>query len=186
MSKSIIEGMISDFQQMYPRPGLSTLSLYWYDIKNDWPRSWPSGNLSGVYVFLDSDENLLYIGKASSGRRLSTRLRGYFKNNQGVCSIKGKAKETCYVGLIPLPLGHGFEAPAIEEYLITFCSENSDKYPKLRNKVIVAKQARRKFNKQIKTWVNEQLAAFEKDPNSVPENVRSIIVNWKKQSGNKK
>ncbi len=149
-------------------------------------KAWPSGNLPGVYIFLDAEENLLYIGKASSGRRLKTRLRSYFKNNQGICVTRGKAKDTCYVGLLPLPMNRCFEATAIEEYLITYCSENSENYPKLRNKIIVAKQARRKYNKQIKAWVSEQLNAFEKDPMSVPPDVRNILINWKKQTSIRK
>jgi hypothetical protein len=187
MSKLGFEEILAEFQKVYPRPGISNLIVYWYDIENDWPKSWPSGSSQGVYIFLDSEENFLYIGKASSGRNLKTRLRGYFKNNQGTCLIKEKAKEkakdTRYVGLLPLPVEHGFEVPAIEEYLITFCSENSDKYPKLRNKIITAKIGRRRFKKEFSVWVKEQLDAYKKDPNSVSEEMRNTILKWEKKRG---
>jgi hypothetical protein len=182
MSKYEFEEIISEFQKIYPRPGLKDFKLNWYDIESEWPKSWPSGEMPGVYMFFDSTEEILYIGKASSGRRLRTRLRAYFKNKQGICQIKGKAKDTRYVGLLAIPFEHGFEAPAIEEYLITYCSKKSEKYPKLRNKIIVAKQAKRQFNKQIQEWANEQLKTYEKDPDSVPENIRNMIINWKKQN----
>jgi hypothetical protein len=172
MAKSEIEAIITEFQKTYPRPGLNSLVVTWYDVDKEWPKSWPSGKLPGVYIFLDSNEDLLYIGKASSGRSLKTRLRAYFKNNDGVCLRKGKAKDTCYVGFLPLPLEHGFEAPAIEEYMITFCSEHQE-YPKLINKVIVSKRKRKIQKQVINSWI--------KNPSSAPEEIKSVILKYKSE-----
>jgi len=158
MSKLTFEKIVDDFHKTYPRPLLNGLVVIWYDISKEWPNSWPSGNLPGVYAFLDTNENPLYIGKASSGRNLKIRLSGYFKNRQGQCIKSKKAEDTRYVGLLPLPVTHGFEAPAIEEYLITFCSERPNKYPKLRNKIIVAKSIR-KANKKPSGVARRQLIA---------------------------
>jgi hypothetical protein len=182
MSRLDIEQKLNDFQSLYPRPGIEKLNVEWYDLQTDWPKPWPSGSLPGVYIFLDPDENLLYIGKASSGRRIKTRLRAYYRDNQGSCLIKGKAKGSRYVGLLTLPSNRGFEAPAIEEYLITYCGENSENYPKLRNKIIVAKQARRKSKKQIEEFFKEQLKIYKENPMNVTLEIRNILINLEKQS----
>jgi hypothetical protein len=120
MSRDQLNRAIADFHSNFPRPGIGALLFHWCDLDTYKSSGWPHGGNPGVYVFLDSEENLLYIGKASSDRTLNTRLRGYFDADKGVKDTRSgnKAKGTRYVGLLALPPDHGFEAPAIEEWLI--------------------------------------------------------------------
>jgi hypothetical protein len=88
MSKEQINKTVANLQNELPRPGIDALTVDWYDLEANRSHSWPNGSKPGVYVFLDSDENLLYIGKASSGRDLNTRLKGYFDRNKAVKESK--------------------------------------------------------------------------------------------------
>jgi hypothetical protein len=169
MSKRDIEEFVSKFQDELPRPGISELKIDWYDLDEDWPKPWPNGDKPGIYIFVDQEEQLQYIGKASSGRTLKMRLRAYFKKDKdGKCVRKEKKKTktlgTRYVGLLGLPPEHGFEAPAIEEYLITYLSPP-------RNKTIVQKVTRKSQNKIFKEW--------EKHPEGAPDWAQKILLGRK-------
>ncbi|MBA7637195.1 hypothetical protein ES703_44831 [subsurface metagenome] len=149
ISKNEIEEAVAEFQGKFPRPDINVLKIDWHDLEKEWQSPWRNGNKPGAYIFLDSDECRLFIGKASSGRNLKTRLTGHFYANKNDKNSKQgkKALGTRYVGLLGLPPEHGFEAPAIEEYLITLLGPP-------RNEVIVGKARRkqkiRKFEKYEK------------------------------------
>lgn len=84
------------------------------DISTQARASWPSNEKPGVYVFLDSDRFISYIGKASHniGSRLSARFDVKWNS-------KTRESSDCkYITTIPLPINVGFEASAIEEYLL--------------------------------------------------------------------
>lgn len=87
-----------------------------------WPEDWPNWGSPGVYVILDSELRISYIGKASMNSWLAARLSTYFKFGPNKCCelkypdawiLKPK-----YVVVIPMDESHKFEAPALEEYLI--------------------------------------------------------------------
>ena len=79
--------------------------------------SWPSNKYAGVYVFLDEFGDILYIGKASFGNCIGGRLNQRFDSNW---SPKSPDSQGCkYITTIPVPDTHRFEAPAIEEYLLS-------------------------------------------------------------------
>lgn len=79
--------------------------------------SWPSNESAGVYVFLDADHRVLYIGKASFGNCIGGRLNQRFDKNW---NSKSRDSLGCkYITTIPVPEGHRFEAPSIEEYLLS-------------------------------------------------------------------
>jgi len=147
LSKKELELTVGKFQKVLPRPGIDKLTIVWHDIKRNQSHSWTNGDRPGVYIFLDSNENLLYIGKASSGRDLKARLRGYFYRNGVHKNKKHGADKTQYVGLLALPEDHGFEAPAIEEWLIEHLQPNENKI-KMRSKI--NKKAKRAAVKELK------------------------------------
>jgi len=110
-----LKRVLDEFNNKHQRPHGKLALTSLFDISTQ-PRtaSWPSNGKPGVYVFLDSDKFITYIGKASDniGSRLSARF---------YVSWESKAKESSdckYITTIPLPEDVWFEAPAIEEYLL--------------------------------------------------------------------
>jgi hypothetical protein len=66
---------------------------------------------------VDEAGALTYVGKASCNNDFGYRLAGYFEYGP---DRRAQAKHlhyvaTRYIYVISLPVGHGFEAPAIEE-----------------------------------------------------------------------
>lgn len=90
------------------------------EISNEWiidkdnPLSFPNSEFPGVYFFTDFNEEVIYIGKASSG--LGSRLGAYI----GKENIKKDQKidEAKSIFTIKIEKDLFFLAPAIEEFLI--------------------------------------------------------------------
>ena len=111
------------FNDNYPRPGIGPISIEGeYDLVTDWPKDYPNIRSAGVYIFLDKESNLLYIGKTSCNNTFGYRLTAYFNYGprpERKCKIKNDYySDVRKILLIPLPKDHIFEAGAIEEYLI--------------------------------------------------------------------
>jgi len=90
-------------------------------VTGRWPDDdWPNGDKAGVYIFLDSKLNVLYIGKASL---LKDRFAAYFRyDDLNRCRIPdehGWEVKPEFVATIGIPVKTAFESSAIEEYLIT-------------------------------------------------------------------
>ena len=87
-----------------------------------WPESYPFADRKGVYVILDVNLNALYIGKTSMNNWLGNRLSYYFGYDTATngCRIwhSDWSSQPRYVFTVGLPQNPGFEAPAIEEYLL--------------------------------------------------------------------
>jgi hypothetical protein len=86
-------------------------------IPDDWDKniSFPNAELPGVYLFLNSTGNIIYIGKASKG--LGQRIgNGYI--GQGGVIKDPKISEASQLYTIALPMRLFFMAPALEEFLI--------------------------------------------------------------------
>ena len=88
-----------------------------------WPDDWPFVDSPGVYFVFDADMQVLYIGKASLNSWFGNRLSTYFRYGdhkecvvQNSDSWKGVPR---FVAVIPIEAEYKFEAPALEEYLIT-------------------------------------------------------------------
>jgi len=88
-----------------------------------WPDTYPHVEKPGVYIIFDSEQCVLYIGKASWSSSFGARLSTYFgfgKSNECVLrkphSWKGNHR---FLVVIPMSEKLKFEAPALEEYLIT-------------------------------------------------------------------
>ena len=96
-----------------------------YDLDKDWTNSYPNASLPGIYVFFDEIGDLLYIGKVSRKNVLGKRLSAYFGHDDKGGWKLHKPHEWeqygCpkYICTIPLPVDRSFEAPSIEEYLIS-------------------------------------------------------------------
>jgi hypothetical protein len=87
-----------------------------------WPEKWPHNDRAGVYVFLDENLEVLYIGKASMHNTLGARLGMYVQYDADKkCELrhsslwKGAPR---YVFVIAVPEDSRFEAASLEEYLI--------------------------------------------------------------------
>ena len=106
--------VLNEFNTKHPRPHGKLKLTDLLDISTQSRASWPSNEEPGVYVFLDSDKFVSYIGKASHniGSRLSARFDVKWN------SKTSESSDCKYITAIPLPINVGFEAPAIEEYLL--------------------------------------------------------------------
>jgi hypothetical protein len=121
-----LKAVLDEFNKNYPRPNMPELEISEvYDLDTDWTNSYPNASLPGIYVIFDEEGCLLYIGKASRKNVIGRRLSAYFgHDDKGGWKLHkpdewksyGKLK---YIITIPLPVDRAFEAPAIEEYLIT-------------------------------------------------------------------
>ena len=104
----------------YPRPGLKLEGSEPFDTKNPWDySSWPNNGLPGVYIFANEDNKVQYVGKASA--TISARLSAYWcKGENGETKSKDwKSEGIRYVYTIGVPNERAFEAPSIEEFLIS-------------------------------------------------------------------
>ena len=106
----------------FPRPRLTpTISLP-FDTNNPWDSApWPNNGLPGVYIFADEKNVFVYIGKASNSNTMSGRLGEYWRRgkNGETESKNWKSKGVRNVYTNGLPQDRPFEAPSIEEYLIS-------------------------------------------------------------------
>jgi len=122
-SISDLEFFIKEFNDKHPRPHGAIEMTPLLDISIMKDAQWPSNELPGVYIFLDSDKNITYIGKASSN--IGSRLAAKFDVKW---NPKTKDSIGChYITTIPLPCDAYFEAPAIEEYLLNNIKTRSNK-----------------------------------------------------------
>ena len=112
-----VEVGLCTFDREFPR-GLS-LNLSDMVEVTDESASWPHADSPGVYVMLDQDLNLLYIGKASCGANIGSRLGKYFDKTGRTRLGMEKFANVKFVSALHLPSDRAFEAPAIEEYLIS-------------------------------------------------------------------
>jgi len=89
-----------------------------------WPSRYPYADRAGVYLICDKDERVLYVGKASLTSTLGARLGHYFRYApDGVSCCLNKEHEWSkvprYLVTVAVPCDMAFEAPALEEFLIT-------------------------------------------------------------------
>lgn len=105
-----------------PRPNMEPLSVSEaYDLESDWPsKSWYGATKPGVYIFVDSKGEVLYIGKASCGRNIGNRLSAYWRHSpeRKAAPKDDIAKGVRYVLTVTVDREFAFEVPAIEEWLI--------------------------------------------------------------------
>ena len=82
-----------------------------------WPAIWPGCGDPGVYLILDAEMNLLYVGKASMSHNLAGRLSKYFqyaKDDSRRCHVLHVWSATpTFVLTIAVDADKEFEAPAL-------------------------------------------------------------------------
>lgn len=79
---------------------------------------WPNNGRYGVYLIMDKDENVIYIGES---KNIGKRLSDYFKYaDDKSCQIMHNnwSKAPKYVCSIAVPSETWFERLALEEFLI--------------------------------------------------------------------
>ena len=88
-----------------------------------WPEDWPFVESPGVYFVFDAEMQVIYIGKASMNSWFGNRLHTYFRSGDDkkcvVLNADSWKGEPRFVAVIPMDAKYRFEAPALEEYLIT-------------------------------------------------------------------
>jgi hypothetical protein len=94
-----------------------------------WPEPFPHLKEAGVYAFLTKELEILYIGKASMNHGLGYRLGTYcgYDENRNCKLIHEWKGEPRYIYTVAMPKDSKFEAPALEEYLISRISTPNNK-----------------------------------------------------------
>jgi hypothetical protein len=110
---------VSGIYVLYPGPGVVPPQ----PVTGNWPDQWPHHDRCGVYVLIDANCEIVYVGKASPGT-IGTRLCTYFHTEKdGSCRIVhdqpgGWRKRPAYLMVIAVPKVTPLEAMALEKYLI--------------------------------------------------------------------
>lgn len=115
----LIPFLISDKYDLFPTESDST---------NCWPESYQYGDRAGVYLIMDAEDNVLYIGKSSVA--IKTRLGILFgRNANKPCNVKDPnwTKTPKYVVTIAVPIDSPFECASLEEFLLSNI-ETTDNY----------------------------------------------------------
>ena len=117
LQNAIVE--IERYHARYRNPALARPEVCEpYRLPDDWRRSYFGAGHSGVYLFVDADEQVQYVGKS---REMGTRLGWYLKHQD-------KSREThewkdpdtfgSVSAIVFVKLENAFEAPALEDFLI--------------------------------------------------------------------
>lgn len=125
-----IRRCLDDYQENYRRPGLPPLeprgmyALFPEEgqpdfVESHWNDPYPNADRKGVYLIFGKSGVLLYVGKASMGSTIGGRLGTYFAGRQE-CRLlfTDWSERPTYIATIAVPPGMGFEASALEEFLI--------------------------------------------------------------------
>ena len=102
-------------------------ALYPKEEEYGWPQPWPNPDSAGIYIFLDSNKTIVYIGKAS---QMGSRLSHYFGYGENAkCILKDKRiDDISYVQCYSCSPEEPYACLSLEEYLI---SEMNPKYNKI-------------------------------------------------------
>lgn len=89
-----------------------------YKVDNSWPDTWINSEKAGVYMFLDENLEIAYIGKT---KIFGYRFSNYFMyDEKRKCKLKNTWKTfPRYVITIAVPDESKFECSALEEYLLS-------------------------------------------------------------------
>lgn len=96
----------SDIYSLFPQEG-----------EQGWPDSWHNGSLPGVYMLLDCNKKVIYIGEAV---KIGGRLSSYFcYDDNSNCKIKDDSKkDTKYVISFAVLEKEQYMRWSLEQYLI--------------------------------------------------------------------
>ena len=122
-----VRGAIREYHEKYRNPQLAEPSisdLYFLEKQppdsvpkeNEWPATFPYASRPGVYVFLDTNGDLLYVGRADN---LGTRVSSYFRYGKDkACEAKDTWHPHPPYSLLTVAVTERFEASSLEEFLI--------------------------------------------------------------------
>lgn len=86
------------------------------ECKLGWPNQWQFCGSSGVYLFIDKNDEVIYIGETT---HFGNRFGSYFANQKGKCLLKNEWNSVPICVLpIKVPNESSFERLALEEFLI--------------------------------------------------------------------
>jgi len=119
-----LENAITAFNANHQRPHGDIDLTELLDISKETHASWPSNESPGVYIFLDLNKDIIYIGKASFNNCIGGRLNSRFNTKWE--SQKPESEGCIYITTIPLRKELSFEASAIEEYLLKALTTRSN------------------------------------------------------------
>ena len=88
------------------------------NMENCWPQCYPYADRPGVYLIMDDNENVLYVGKSSVA--IGGRLGSYFcYDGERKCWVRSPYWSTSpkYIVAIVVPVDSAFECAALEEFL---------------------------------------------------------------------
>jgi excinuclease UvrABC nuclease subunit len=90
-----------------------------YNLKDDWPKTWPDNEKPGVYVLLDEQKEILYIGKSSVciGSRLNAHFH-YAQNRNECIPYSDALSNIRFIWTVGFPRDKWFLSTALEEFLI--------------------------------------------------------------------
>jgi len=111
-----LKKQISLFNSNHRRPHGDIFLTELIDISKEERASWPSNESPGVYIFLDAEKHITYIGKASFDNCIGARLNSRFDTRWN--PKKPESQGCVFITTIALPNDLAFEASAIEEYLL--------------------------------------------------------------------
>lgn len=88
------------------------------EIENSWPNVWTNNSKAGVYLFLDENLEVAYIGKSN---QFGYRFGSYFGyNEEKKCKTKNNWKTNPrFVITIAVPDDSKFECSSFEEFLLS-------------------------------------------------------------------
>ena len=114
----ILNKYVRQYSKTY---GLKKVKIYDpYDLIEDWPNAWPFAGKPGIYVFLNRNKRIIYVGKASINNTIAARLSAYFVyGKDGKFRTKrGHNWTTKPRYVVAVTVNKAFEAPSLEEFLI--------------------------------------------------------------------
>ncbi len=131
---------LEDYEANFRRPGLPAPELKGMyalfpeegvpeSVQSRWNDPYPNADHEGVYLIFGRTGVLLFVGKASLGASIGGRLGTLFagKNECRLLSADWTERPT-YVATVAVPDGMGFEAAALEEYLIQHLNPRDNKH----------------------------------------------------------
>ncbi|SNR75589.1 GIY-YIG nuclease family protein [Lutibacter flavus] len=103
---------VSGLYDLFPENGTE------YKIEKSWPEQWIFCGESGIYIFLDENLEIAYIGKAN---HFGNRFGSYFSSGVEKKCILIQNWKTIprYVVTVAVPLTSKFENSSLEGYLLS-------------------------------------------------------------------
>lgn len=89
--------------------------------RGKWPEMWPYARRAGIYAFVDENLEVVYVGKASLKNSLGARISSYcgYAPDRSCQIYDGWTNFPRYLVTVAVPEETPFEAPALEEFLIS-------------------------------------------------------------------